>query len=721
MQAPQRPQGESPNQEREPNAQQRTELTGATERKTQVSANRNDVNAFERVRNAVEAEGLIWQETETGRRAVFQSPGHSATDRGTAVLYNGQQALLHSFNEDTAEVLDALGLTYADLYDGDEIRYTYGDGRIVRRIPRIDDPKAMFSQIGNTKGTALYGIETLETFPNSAVYIVEGEKDVDTAREVWQVATVSQAQGAQNRPEKADWKPLIGRDVIIVADNDEPGKKRAMNVAAHLESLGQDPKRVTVAIAAAGSDLSDHIVAGHDRAELVVIDETAPARKITLIPASSVKTERLDWLIPNWLPKRSLTLLAGREGLGKSTIACDIAAQATRGELSGAPMRVAYLATEDSPSITVKPRLEAAGADLDNVFFFEVSTETGSAGALTLPGDTGLLTRALVDNDVHLVILDAAKSAMHGSLDGYRDDDVRQFLEPLAAMADNHDIAVLGLVHFGKRESTDPGKLILGSIAWSQIARSVLSVAANEDRGLIVTNTKGNLAPKIVSREVRIVSATVPVDEDDFVEVGRAEWGEETNVSAADLLAQRDEANEDRDEIEAVVIDYLSAHGGSAPAGDVLKATRAAGLNDNAVKRARRRIGVKTQKRGMKSGWEWSIDTTKVLEGARAFFGESSEPSTRASNNTEGLTPPRRLEERATEEPALDELRDPILEALSEHTGLSLDRVQASVPGKLLGKYNPGQNLAKALEALVAAGIVRQDNRGHYYRNGAAA
>lgn len=675
----------------------------------------------------MEAEGLIWQETETGRRAVFQSPGHSATDRGTAVLHNGQQALLHSFNEDTAEVLDALGLTYADLYDGDEIRYTYGDGRIVRRIPRVDDPKAMFTQIGNTKGTALYGIETLEMFPESPVYIVEGEKDVDTAREVWQVATVSQAQGAQNRPEKADWKPLIGRDLIIVADNDEPGKKRAMNVAAHLESLGQDPKRVAMAIAAAGNDLSDHIVAGHDRAELVAIDETAPARKITLIPASSVKTERLDWLIPNWLPKRSLTLLAGREGLGKSTIACDIAAQATRGELSGVPMRVAYLATEDSPSITVKPRLEAAGAELDNVFFFEVSTETGGTGSLTLPGDTGLLARALVDNDVHLVILDAAKSAMHGSLDGYRDDDVRQFLEPLAAMADNHDIAVLGLVHFGKRESADPGKLILGSIAWSQIARSVLSVAQSkdEDGHLVVTNTKGNLARETVSRKVRIVSATVPVDEGDFAEVGRAQWGEYTDVSAADLLAPRDEANDERDEIEAVVIDYLISNGGSAPAGDVLKVTRAAGLNDSSVKKARKRIGVKTQKRGMKSGWEWSIDTTKVPEGARAFFEEpsapSEEPSTRASNNTEGLAPHRRLEERATEEPALDELRAPILEALSEHTGLSLDRVQASVPGKLLGKYNPGQNLAQALDELIAAGIVRQDNRGHYYRNGAAA
>lgn len=709
-----------------------------------MTANMNGANAFDRVRRAVEAEGLAWKETESGRRARFQTPGHSLrhpNDLGGTVLYDGEQVSLHFFDEpDEKEVkerlLGELGLTWADLFDNNEIRYPYSDGFVVRRLPN-----KIFRQVCKHNKTpskcdeckhidvrALYGIESVgDTGP---VYIVEGEKDVNSARAFWGVSAVSQAQGAQTGPAKADWAPLVGRDLVIVADNDEAGEKRARKVFDHLVAIGQPDAKLALVRAAEGKDLTDHIATGHGADELVTVNERPNTRRITLIPASSVKTERLDWLIPNWIPKRSLTLLAGREGLGKSTIACDIAAQATRGELTGTPMRVAYLATEDSTSITVKPRLQAAGADLDNVFFFEVATETGGTGSLTLPGDTGLLTNALVDRDVHLVVLDAAKSAMHGSLDGHRDDDVRQFLEPLAAMADKHDIAVIGLTHFGKRESSDTGKLMLGSIAWSQIARSVLSVAQSkdEDGHLVVTNTKGNLARETVSRKVQIVSATVPVDEGDFAEVGRAQWGEYTEVSAADLLAPRDEANDERDEIEAVVIDYLISNGGSAPAGDVLKATRAAGLSDSSVKRARKRIGVKTQKRGMKSGWEWSIDTTKVPEGARAFFGESSEPSasseessTRASNNTEGLTPPRRLEERAAEEPALDELRDPILEALSEHTGLSLDRVQASVPGKLLGKYNPGQNLAKALDELVAAGIVRQDNRGHYYRNGAAA
>ena len=707
-----------------------------------MTANLNGVNAFERLRAAVEAEGLAWNEIESGRRARFQTPGHNlrhANDLGGSVLYDGEQVSLHFFDEPDEKgvkerLLGDLGLTWADLFDNNEVRYPYSDGFVVRRLPnkvfkqvcRHNKTPSRCEECKHIDVRALYGIDTVgDTGP---VYIVEGEKDVNCARKFWGASAVSQAQGAQTGPEKADWAPLIGRELVIVTDNDEPGEKRARKVFDHLVAIGQPEDKIALVRAAEGKDLTDHIATGHGPDELVTMAERPNARRITLIPASSVKTERLDWLIPNWIPKRSLTLLAGREGLGKSTIACDIAAQATRGELTGAPMRVAYLATEDSPSITVKPRLQAAGADLENVFFFEVSTETGGTGSLTLPGDTGLLTRALVDQDVHLVVLDAAKSAMHGSLDGYRDDDVRQFLEPLASMADKHDIAVLGLVHFGKRESADPGKLILGSIAWSQIARSVLSVAAKEDGGLVVTNTKGNLAPAIVSREVRIVSATVDVDQGGSAEVGRAEWGEETNISAADLLAPSDEANDERDEIEAVVIDYLIANGGSAPASDVLKATRAAGLNDGAVKKARKRIGVKTEKRGMNSGWEWSIDTAKVLEDARAFFGESSAPSEPSGESSETASgdkgtdnPPRWAEKRAITRPALDDLRDPILEALSTHTGLSLARVQASIPGKLLGKHDPAGLLEKALDNLVAAGTVRQDNRGHYYRNGAAA
>lgn len=323
-----------------------------------------------------------------------------------------------------------------------------------------------------------------------------------------------------------------------------------------------------------------------------------PTRTVELVPASTVEMERVEWLYPMWIPKRSLTLLAGREGLGKSTIACGFAAMATRGtfpvEPGTAPIpptNVAYLATEDSLGMTVKPRLIAAGADIDRVMFVEVKTENGFTGALTLPNDIRQLEQALVEAKVGFVILDAAKSAMNPKLDGYKDDHVRQFLEPLAALAERNNIVVLGITHFGKADGRDTGKLMMGSVAWSQIARSVISVARDENGTLYVSNTKGNLAPRTLNMTAEVQTTSVNIGPHDSTEVGRIVWGSETDVKATDLLTTVDEFEaEERNETEQWLTEYLTEHGKSLRQ-KVLRDARANGFKPRTVQRAFKRLG----------------------------------------------------------------------------------------------------------------------------------
>lgn len=68
------------------------------------------------------------------------------------------------------------------------------------------------------------------------VFVVEGERDVETLREHGFVATTN-AGGA-----KSLWAPqyteaLRGREVILVPDNDAPGRKRVLNIVRALLSL----------------------------------------------------------------------------------------------------------------------------------------------------------------------------------------------------------------------------------------------------------------------------------------------------------------------------------------------------------------------------------------------------------------------------------------------------------------------------------------------------
>ncbi|SIJ65658.1 bifunctional DNA primase/polymerase [Mycobacteroides abscessus] len=276
-------------------------------------------------------------------------------------------------------------------------------------------------------------------------------------------------------------------------------------------------------------------------------DSAVTARRLVVTRGSQVQMQVIKWWEPDWIPLGEVTLLAGREGLGKSTIACGWAARETR-----AGNNIGYLHSEDSRAHTVAPRLAAAGADMDKVCFFDVQTSTANGtnatGSLSLPADLSLLEKAVTEHNITLLVFDAVKSFKDSSL-GQHDDDVRALLEPLGAMAARLNIVVIGLVHFGKRESSDTGKLILGSIAWSQVVRSVLAVAEDKDADrLIVTNTKANLSPRTRSAGVRIVSKTVHTEGGDS-EVGVAEWLGDTDDDARDFLNQPEPVKSD-DELD---------------------------------------------------------------------------------------------------------------------------------------------------------------------------
>lgn len=575
------------------------------------------MTALDRLRERWLDQGLVWKDGPDCT-ASAQAPGHSTSDRSVTFRQIDGQVLMNSHADDKTAVLDAVGLTMRDLFDDPAgARYNYRDGRTVHRT-YDDRGRKKFRQSGNTRGRDLYRVERLDESPTgTAVYVVEGEKDVHAIESAGGVAVCS-AMGA-GKAHLFDWSPLAGHTVVIVADDDEAGRRHAMQVHDLVEPISAG---VAVVVAKVGKDAADHIAAGYGLDDFEPVDLGGQSgRRLKITRGSDVKMQRVRWVMEDWIPAGSLTLLAGREGLGKSTIAAQICAQITQGtlggELHGIPRNVLYIHSEDSREFTVAPRLKAAGADMDRVLFVDVETAHTDSGTLILPLDIATLEKVIAQHQVSFVVLDAATSSMSSELSGKDDRAVRSYLEPLAQLAARQGCVVFGLCHFGKRDGTDTGKLILGSIAWSQVARSVLSVAKDEDTGnLIVTNTKGNLAPRTRSMEATIASTTV-VTHDGPADVGALKWLGETARDARELLRGADDEAEERDEITMVIRDYLIECGGSAAASDVLKATRAAGLADNAVKKARKKAGVRTSKDGFSKGWVWMIEPTCPREGSQ--------------------------------------------------------------------------------------------------------
>ena len=154
-------------------------------------------------------------------------------------------------------------------------------------------------------------------------------------------------------------------------------------------------------------------------------EEPPGTRRLRLTPASRIKPRPVLWLWDLRVALGTLGLLAGREGIGKSSIAIAIAAQITRGQLPGVyfgePRAVIIAATEDSWAHTIVPRLMAAGADLDRIYRVDVTVTDGFDSALMLPSDLSALERSVAEVDAALILLDPLLSRLDCSLDSHKD------------------------------------------------------------------------------------------------------------------------------------------------------------------------------------------------------------------------------------------------------------------------------------------------------------
>src|SRR3954470_19268241 len=208
----------------------------------------------------------------TGGQWSARCPAHDDRAPSLSLRQIEGQALVHCHAGCTAvDVLGALGLTLRDLYDEPRgAAYRYDDGRVVHRTP-----DKRFRQSGRTQGGAsLYrlGTVTAAVAAGQTVYLCEGEKDVHALESVGVVATTS-PMGSSNWS-KVDPSPLTGATVVLVADNDEPGRRYATEAKASLDRLGAT---VSVVTARVGKGAADHIAAGHGPQDFVPIPiEAAP-------------------------------------------------------------------------------------------------------------------------------------------------------------------------------------------------------------------------------------------------------------------------------------------------------------------------------------------------------------------------------------------------------------------------------------------------------------
>ena len=106
------------------------------------------------------------------------------------------------------------------------------------------------------------------------VVIVEGEKDVLSLTSLGVAATCNSGGAGKWRAEFAPF--FKGADVVVLPDNDEPGRKHAEHVASTLHGTAKTVRVVTLPGLAEKGDVSDWLAAGGTVAGLDALCEAAP-------------------------------------------------------------------------------------------------------------------------------------------------------------------------------------------------------------------------------------------------------------------------------------------------------------------------------------------------------------------------------------------------------------------------------------------------------------
>src|SRR4051794_37069209 len=78
------------------------------------------------------------------------------------------------------------------------------------------------------------------------------------------------------------------------------------------------------------------------------VPDLGPAPRLSLRALRDVQARQVRWLLPGLIPLRTLTLVAGVGGLGKSTLLAGVAAKVSRGELLDGPSDVILISYEDA-------------------------------------------------------------------------------------------------------------------------------------------------------------------------------------------------------------------------------------------------------------------------------------------------------------------------------------------------------------------------------------
>ena len=333
----------------------------------------------------------------------------------------------------------------------------------------------------------LYKLPELRAAPEKAVWIVEGEKDVERLAQLGLLATCNAMGAGKWRPEYA--AELADRHVLIIPDNDPVGRQHALNIANQVAIVAASVRMLELPGLSDHGDVSDWLAQpGHGRAELEQLAKStpvwgkqrreAPPRRVVIPTLKELLAKHFEEprMIVETLIPEGTTLLVGGPKVGKTMLMEHIALAVAQGGYVMGRIKVdcgrsVYLALEDSERLCQKRFLQLLhGRDCPENLHICSSWRRFDDGGLE---DLDIFLSE--HRDTRLVVVDTlARVRKHATANqGIYQQDY-EALGPLTDLAHRHNCAIVIVHHTRKMQSDDLMDMVSGSAALAAAVDAVL-------------------------------------------------------------------------------------------------------------------------------------------------------------------------------------------------------------------------------------------------------
>lgn len=482
--------------------------------------------------------------------ARAQCPGHGGEDLNLSIAVGDQGVLVKCMSHGcpAEDIASGVGLTLGQLFDNErEAVYSYGGGHTVHRT-RTRDGKKIW-QVSKPTITQLYRHpDSVPIEQAESVVIVEGEKCVDAALRLG-AECVTTWPGGSSAVDQVNIDPLGGKKITIIADNDDPGRRAAAQMAMRLQGLATVVGIWTARSVGQGVD-DIWLAGGSLKDDLVALDITgyiSPEDRGYVVEMLDGRHSRaMQWLWRGVLPLGAASVFAGLGGVSKTVFSLWLAGRVTRGlldgQMQGEPATVLFAGHEDDIDTVVIPRAQVNDVDLSRFGTFGMPTTVGGSVMMpTFPDDLDKLERAIIEHNAKLVIVDPVLSTMDAEKNMNDARHVREVIDPLNRLAQKLQISIVCIAHLNKGVSS-ARQGVTGSGAWVDATRSTMVFAMEDPEdgedytSVIMSGSKANYSKTGSSFTYRVVSVDHLHDSGEIASIPKIQWLGVSTRSVDDLI-----------------------------------------------------------------------------------------------------------------------------------------------------------------------------------------